>query len=1041
MVPGPGRQYKIKLKSGRILGPLDMARVRALVRKNHVTGAETAREHPDGEWQDINLIPELAELFIAKAEGRLDSERTQFGIAVEPQPLIHQGPTQVLSEIPEIPQGETVVIPSDPPVAGLAEPGEQSAPPPAAALEADPTAISLGMAQSVFEPEMPEQPPQKSERIPSPEDAEPTRIEDLGRMGDTDAANEIRNAQAVELQKERSQASVRMTRSVALPAARNIATEKTIVLQRSGTLATGSLGSGKKRPSRAFQLIKSLAMIAAVVLMMQEILFENDGPKPMTKPQIVRPRLPASEGRAADPMLSKKLHAEALKHYFEDTVEGYRTAAGLLLKATAADMNNVQALAMLASSYINLIDASNKDENYFSVISKLIDMSRAKNVDLDETVIADVEFYITANRAEAAQNRIVEYTKTHRNFSLAMFYYLAYAFYMRGDIESAARYIAEFPENKVYTPRIFWLRGQIAERSSIDEALTEYRKAIKFSKSHARSRLRIAYLLSRQGKLKEAARDLEFLTTNQKLLTPKELAQAYYLHAQLFELFQKWDLALGDVERCVVLDRDNHDYLLELYSLRARLGDRSVDLKKEAKMYFYLGEGERLVKQGKHHEALTQFLEARQANLDSPLPLVKAGDMFYYLKDVSNARMNYEMATKHAPKSVEVWSKYIDTLIQSYDWEAAQKAIENFRSLTSTASMIDKLAGDMYAKQGRHDMAQLYYRKAMGRDLIDPKVYISYANSLAATRNYKDAPFFYALALRYDPLNTQAIIGNAKCVAGAESIDRAISMLQDELQREASSKAELLSAVAELQIQKGEPELAQRTIDQAMAANPELADPWKLQAQLYLSRENTDRKALDHALAAYKSYSDRNASDPSGYLERYRVFVKKTQYEAAAQELERIYAVYPKYPNLHFYKGALYAIMGNHKESISEFNVELTNNPGNVTTLIGLGKELIEVGAFKEAMDQFNKAMMAAPMAAEPKHMSAYANYLLKNYSGAVALYQAALAVDPANPLIYKRLGMAYRAMGDLVGARAAFRKYLEMEPDAVDKAEFERIL
>ena len=33
---------------------------------------------------------------------------------------------------------------------------------------------------------------------------------------------------------------------------------------------------------------------------------------------------------------------------------------------------------MLASSYINLIDSSNKDENYFSVISKLIEMSRAK---------------------------------------------------------------------------------------------------------------------------------------------------------------------------------------------------------------------------------------------------------------------------------------------------------------------------------------------------------------------------------------------------------------------------------------------------------------------------------------------------------------------------------------------------------------------------------------------------------------------------------------------------------------------------------------
>ena len=75
-----------------------------------------------------------------------------------------------------------------------------------------------------------------------------------------------------------------------------------------------------------------------------------------------------------------------------------------------------------------------KDENYFAVISKLIDMTRAKNVDLPETVIADVEFFCVVNKAEAAQNRIVEYTKTHPSFGLEMFYYLAFAFYTRSDL-------------------------------------------------------------------------------------------------------------------------------------------------------------------------------------------------------------------------------------------------------------------------------------------------------------------------------------------------------------------------------------------------------------------------------------------------------------------------------------------------------------------------------------------------------------------------------------------------------------------------------
>ena len=38
-------------------------------------------------------------------------------------------------------------------------------------------------------------------------------------------------------------------------------------------------------------------------------------------------------------------------------------------------------------------------------------------------------------------------------------------------------------------------------------------------------------------------------------------------------------------------------------------------------------------------------------------------------------------------------------------------------------------------------------------------------------------------------------------------------------------------------------------------------------------------------------------------------------------------------------------------------------------------------------------------------------------------------------------MGECYREMGDMNNARKAFQKYLQMEPDAVDKAEIERYL
>jgi tetratricopeptide (TPR) repeat protein len=470
-------------------------------------------------------------------------------------------------------------------------------------------------------------------------------------------------------------------------------------------------------------------------------------------------------------------------------------------------------------------------------------------------------------------------------------------------------------------------------------------------------------------------------------------------------------------------------------------------MKAEAKMYYFLSEGEKRLgsTQPQTHEALTQFLRAKQENPRSPLPHMKIGDMFYRLHDYQNALINYKLAADRAPNNIEVWSKYMAILVENFEWAEAQKAMEKFRKLPVPQSAVDKAAADMYAKQGRHREAQTYYVRAMSRDSIDPGVYIAYAKSLMNSKNYREAPFFFALALRFDPLNTDALIGTARCVAATESIDRAISMLQDEMQKGSRAVGAFLSAIAEFQIQKGDWDLAQQNVNQAMAADPDLAEPWRLQAEIYLNQggqsgqSGKDREVLNKALAAYQSYSDRNVSDPIGHLERYKLFIKKTDFEAAANELEKIYSIYPKYPNLHYYKGALFSIMRNRRAAIAEFKAELDNNPNNMTTLKALGKEYVEQGTPDQGLPYFTKAMTLEPEDAEAKAEAANANFLMKNFTGAAALYQAALVYDPANPALYKRMGIAFRAAGDHNSATQAFRKYLELEPDAPDKMEFQR--
>ena len=405
----------------------------------------------------------------------------------------------------------------------------------------------------------------------------------------------------------------------------------------------------------------------------------------------MRPQLPTAKPGNPDPIKSNELYSLAMKSYIEDTASGYRTAAQLLSQALSTDITNVKAVAMLASSYINLIDSSNKDENYFAVLSKLIDMSRASKVELAETVIADVEFFLVVNKAEVAQERVVQYTGAHPSFGVEMFYYLALAYHARGGEASAVKYLSLIPDDKVFSSKIYYLKGQVAESlNDFESAMGEYLKAIQFNPNHAKSRLKVVQLDYRKDSLRDAQPQIEFLFAHLNLLSPKDQANAYYFHALSAEAnllndsknpsqnakdkdSEQKNISLADMEKAVALDPENHDYLLELYTIKAKGGEDKEDVQKLTKMYAFLSEGEKLIQQGKYQEALVPFLQAREANDASFLPLLKMGDMFNNMHNVENAKANYKLAADRAPDNIQVWSRYIDSLIQSYEWDEGFK--------------------------------------------------------------------------------------------------------------------------------------------------------------------------------------------------------------------------------------------------------------------------------------------------------------------------------------------------------------------------------
>ena len=677
--------YKIKLSSGRILGPLKLDRVAALIAKNRLKGTEVGREYPAGEWVTVTQIPAIARLFLQHMGKRLSGQKTRDPLAPGAAGSADdadssESPDESDSDVPPIDPGfpaalsmPTVMIPQGPTLRGTPHIDDESIPDAPGATEADmgrgdgpsplggvgsstgsgirpsgppPTdpasdtpnaakkeegtaaspsvvfarsANQTGLAIQFEEHDQnnnrvgaekrkpmnlsPEKSPSEKpgEEVPAPAspniEAEATQAEALSIAPEENPefqGEEIRNSNQLTAFFKRAKSSRKSSVADFEFRPSNIGSAETIIFQHKA-----KKNSKKKKKNPLVELVKVLVFSWALGSLGYDT-FLADAQKPkIPKFEIIRPTLPSYVQGKSDASKSSEVYGQAMRYYVDDTITGYRLAAQKLSQSVSYDVGNVKALAMLASSYLNLIDVSNKNDDYFNVISKLIDMSRAKSIDLPETVIADVEFFLVANRAEAAQNRVIEYTKSHQGkFGIEMFYYLGLTFFAKEDAQAAAGYLSQFPDEKAFSAKIFYLRGQIAEKlADTESALKEYTKAIKFNANHAKSYLKVATIYNKQGRLKDGANYLEFIMNHTDLLAPKELGQAYYLHAQLSELFLKPKIAVGDLERAVKLDPDNHDILLEYYTLLGKEGKDATDVKSLARMYYFMSEG------GKAHSA------------------------------------------------------------------------------------------------------------------------------------------------------------------------------------------------------------------------------------------------------------------------------------------------------------------------------------------------------------------------------------------------------------------------------------------------------
>ena len=154
----------------------------------------------------------------------------------------------------------------------------------------------------------------------------------------------------------------------------------------------------------------------------------------------------------------------------------------------------------------------------------------------------------------------------------------------------------------------------------------------------------------------------------------------------------------------------------------------------------------------------------------------------------------------------------------------------------------------------------------------------------------------------------------------------------------------------------------------------------------------------------------------------------------------------PGYYDAHYALGTIYYQRQVFAEAEREFRTCLDLDPNSGDALNFLGRTLIELARYPEAIEFLKKAstmlLYATPDIAFVNLGDAL--YLQGDLPGAVRAYQSALKIEPPNvprALVYFKLGDIYMKQGEDAKARDAFAQVKALDPQGKAGAEASKLL
>jgi len=344
-----------------------------------------------------------------------------------------------------------------------------------------------------------------------------------------------------------------------------------------------------------------------------------------------------------------------------------------------------------------------------------------------------------------------------------------------------------------------------------------------------------------------------------------------------------------------------------------------------------------------------------------------------------------------------------------------------------------------------------HLRRAVELEPSHAQAHAALGGTLHVRRDFDGALEHFDIALTIDEMDGQTHYQRGLVYGDMGKYDEAIAgfrralgtdkemrpALEDETVEESLSSALNLKATELLQA--GEHKGALAAYEEALVLQPESGDLWH-SCGVVLSRTNDFKEAT----AAYEKAIAFESGIANYHHNLARAREHTRDLTGAIAAYEAALALTPDHAEGQHSLGCLLSKCGRTEESIAAFRAAIHTDPRRMETVVHLATALERLGDLDGAISTYRVAISDVGNNLEPKEIQQGMGMVRHNlgailcskgdYTGAVDVFQEAVAIDPDSAVLHCNLGYALLANQDGERAKAALTRAMQLDKKYTDE-------